>query len=1350
MEEDQDFCRVCRSESTPDHPLYHPCKCSGSIRFVHEDCLIEWLSHSRKKYCELCEHPFTFSPIYRDDMPEKVPFYVLCSQLLHRLVSAIKTLFRGLTVVIVWLIILPNFTLWTWRFYFWSGENIIFNKNTTELPFSNSSTLLTANNTVSTTDTESVYLTTLKNFLADCLEGQIITAFVIIIFVAAYLFREWVMQNLPVDQPIQLNEENNNLNNNNNNWNNEQLVQEQVALDTLLNAMQVMNPPENNNDQADNFMNRIEHQLDNLRVELENELVFRNNENNRGEEPRNNTNNTNNNSNSTSTGWSSSIYDRVIPESDDQLFGGMDGIGSSATAAASTANDARSMHDEDEDEEDEEDDHSMGYGSNVHGLNNSHLNEHIEEEDYPRWSSTTRQEPSTSSSSSRRGRIIDAEDDDLLPDLIDRDQREFDNAAFQRMFDEHLARRRQLEERNDVAAVLQRQQRRQAPVAPAPAPAPAAAAAAAEEDEPFDVGDDINGVLEAIGMRGNPWMLVQNSVLMSLMISLCLGIAVWIPYVIGRLVILIRPITFIETPIYLMRLITDPLVDFVLDLCIPYIWSLIGNSVKSVLPQNIQVAFKSAQEYFTHGLDTILSLSNETIVSTSSNGSSKAAAVTEQVVNHIPQANDDSLMMNMDWALIQEKVEVYSSMALARWHRFATGQTGLDRSMCILVGYLVLICLGSWYLTHGRRRSNDRASTGDTIQDIIRQQGIFLKVLFFILIELVVFPTVCGFLLDMATLPLFVNASFTSRYAFHVKSPYSSYFLHWFLGTGVLFYFAIFITVCREIIRPGVMWFIRDPNDPQFHPVQEMVERPLPNLLHKISQSALIYSVMLVFGVGTVTYSLAFTGVVFPLRLPFNRPLSTLAIDLLIIQFLLPPLIALIKPRDYSKKALDLWWHFACRQLRLTSFMFNERKTDEEGHHVRRTLKSMLLFEKAAIPADDDEFSQVGIVDDDQSSSVVFKRDGMMVRVPKYDSVPVDPKRRMLVPVDPVTLEAIDEEERRRGHPATADTNDEAQSTIVVYIPPHFKQRIIIFLFSMWFSISLFTCSVTVVPLLAGRALFKVYFAPEAKVNDLYSFALGIYIMAGLGTVIHWCIECYSTYKANGYNQDEIMTYMKEKTGKILKFLYFASTFGIVIPLLLGIAVDLFVFMPIRSFDAETGLVISISQNWSFGVAYMSIIHNVIHVLPANNGLRQKLNGLIGDGVMQADIWSITRTVIVPVILAAVLAITIPGITSWGILQMLDPKDPSLQITVTRYTYPIIFCFFLVLLTGFIFKKLIHIWMQTVRDDTYLIGKKLHNLKNQSDNNNADSSSSNNSSSGSSKTALNETTSTAIENDVAF
>ena len=135
-----------------------------------------------------------------------------------------------------------------------------------------------------------------------------------------------------------------------------------------------------------------------------------------------------------------------------------------------------------------------------------------------------------------------------------------------------------------------------------------------------------------------------------------------------------------------------------------------------------------------------------------------------------------------------------------------------------------------------------------------------------------------------------------------------------------------------------------------------------------------------------------------------------------------------------------------------------------------------------------------------------------------------------------------------------------------------------------------------------------------------------------------------------------------------------ASAFGFVIPLLLGIAVDLFVFMPIRSSNMDKGLVIHVSQvrlpllflrrknswehicttqNWSFGVAYMSIIHHLIHVLPANNRIRQKLTEIIGEDMMQANLWNITRSVIVPVMISALLAIIVPGMISWGILQML-------------------------------------------------------------------------------------------------
>jgi uncharacterized protein YdcH (DUF465 family) len=446
-------------------------------------------------------------------MPEKVPLYVLCSQLVHRFISLIKTVFRGLTVVIVWLIVLPNFTLWTWRFYFWSGENIGFGKNNiTDLPFASSNTTTTESMNESSTFFS---LGILKSFLTDCLEGQIITAFVIIIFVAAYLFREWVMQNLPVEQ--QLPEEVVVLNNPQ-----EQLVQEQVAIDTLLNAMQVMNPPTNQQEQAYHDLNRIEHQLDHLRVELENELAQRNNLEHAQRHD-----------------WSSSLNDRIVPENEDELFGGLNGLGSSSS------NDI--IHDD-------EHYYSSGDEPDQEYRNIKREQDHQHHDDR-----------SESSITRRRRNIVqydsqDEDEDDELPDLIDQDQ--FDNAHFQRMFEQHIARRRELEGINDVAAVAtlqhaaevaavqqvhQRQEQEVAQLQQRVAQlqrqdigvVAAAANAAAEDEEPFDVGDDINGVLEAIGMRGNPWMLVQNSVLMSLMISLCLGIAVWIPYVIGRLVILV-------------------------------------------------------------------------------------------------------------------------------------------------------------------------------------------------------------------------------------------------------------------------------------------------------------------------------------------------------------------------------------------------------------------------------------------------------------------------------------------------------------------------------------------------------------------------------------------------------------------------------------------------------------------------------------------------------------------------------------------------------------------------------------------------------------------------------------------
>lgn len=35
------ICRVCRCEGSVEQPLFHPCKCSGSIRYVHQDWYVK-------------------------------------------------------------------------------------------------------------------------------------------------------------------------------------------------------------------------------------------------------------------------------------------------------------------------------------------------------------------------------------------------------------------------------------------------------------------------------------------------------------------------------------------------------------------------------------------------------------------------------------------------------------------------------------------------------------------------------------------------------------------------------------------------------------------------------------------------------------------------------------------------------------------------------------------------------------------------------------------------------------------------------------------------------------------------------------------------------------------------------------------------------------------------------------------------------------------------------------------------------------------------------------------------------------------------------------------------------------
>jgi len=53
-----DICRICHCENDSQNPLLTPCYCAGSLKYVHQSCLQQWLTASDTSSCELCKFPF--------------------------------------------------------------------------------------------------------------------------------------------------------------------------------------------------------------------------------------------------------------------------------------------------------------------------------------------------------------------------------------------------------------------------------------------------------------------------------------------------------------------------------------------------------------------------------------------------------------------------------------------------------------------------------------------------------------------------------------------------------------------------------------------------------------------------------------------------------------------------------------------------------------------------------------------------------------------------------------------------------------------------------------------------------------------------------------------------------------------------------------------------------------------------------------------------------------------------------------------------------------------------------------------------------------------------------------------
>lgn len=1062
--EDPDTCRICRGEGSEDEQLFYPCKCSGSIKFVHQACLVEWLSHSQKKYCELCKTPFRFTKLYDPNMPRELPAPLFIKQALAHSFLTLGTWLRFGLVAFVWLMWLPWSMRAIWRALFWladgrwpGGENpqrtatqdaltwLMPNGSaidaTTTSASSATSTAMRAAETngppaaspassmFSFSSGEPIMLTLVKkalstlfypglsssagtmnssltssttgsykqrhpswlsdvkflnsltpsptfnNILIDTLEGQLITLLVVIAFILLFLIREWVVQQQPManiadgerDAAVQL------IVNNREN-------QQAGGLEPgPRHALQ----PEIHGEPAEE---RIEDIPDNdhgghretsfstsegaigfggTQLETDNSPNF----------PRANTNDLESSSrfpdqpfaqfHHTWPGaetfrdlWTRGNEDpeevlRIIREEgrQEELEWITDvmrrlqqngfpqasaGHAESALAASSSsshvyANEAAGdsiegtdLVSEDLPEYDTRDyfeprpaatlDRPWVSPNTDHGasarldppLNDFAFNfsESAPNSMNPFESHPPQQTQDPTRSSSGENLPQSPIDTSVMNDMLHHDAElsgspeEVDNTAAlppkrltDRLFDWFWG---------DITPVGRPQERLQhdeerivedpaleAPFVPAQnnrrpgdgdiqedqghGPVAADAGLDANDVDAVEEGDDLEGILELIGMQGPIFGLLQNGVFGALLISFTVAIGIWLPYLWGKIALV-----FLDNPIQLMFGVPMAAVSIVADVTLDTLIGSLGYvlywasllckaflspfgtlvplgrwipQTKSVTNASLSLIDASSRRlkqgvgafFIFHESDIPLFsvLSHQALKMHEARiaGLFKSMFTVGKCILHDLPLRITSLGLrgslsfdyNLSNALAQAREQAESFvdklltlMVKTKWINAGTTKVApahmpvdpdlavwntKDRIIAIFMGYMLVSLLGFLYLriTGLITGVNRGQRIEGFVAEVLQQAGGVMKVIVIIGIEMIVFPLYCGSLLDVALLPLFDKATIASRVDFTLSSPLTSLFVHWFIGTCYMFHFALFVSMCRKVMRTGVL-----------------------------------------------------------------------------------------------------------------------------------------------------------------------------------------------------------------------------------------------------------------------------------------------------------------------------------------------------------------------------------------------------------------------------------------------------------------------------------------------------------------------------------------------------------------
>ncbi|KAK0238548.1 hypothetical protein EDD85DRAFT_1022072 [Armillaria nabsnona] len=1402
--EEQDTCRICSAPAEPDQPLFHPCKCSGTIRYIHQDCLTTWLSHSKKKTCDVCKHPYSFTKVYAADMPPRLPPALLLRRLAQQVLFALLFALRAVVVALVWLAVLPWATVWTWRICFTIGELTAWYISDREPPpesgaiinpfyynIQPDSSRPPSQTLLGEISTHPVWLA----LSADIFTGQIIASMIVVTFVAIFLLREWISQNA---RPGVFDEE-------------ELPVPEERPLGAELPA----NPPQPPQppivpmiEQQRNRLALAQRQADAVRAYEAMRAMQGANGHVVGE-----------GRNHGRTPLELSPR-RERPQDDD------------GTESSRETRRQRSMEDEEKNREREHAKRRKQHRAFSRRLQTARLSRReaeqngeddalaysIESPNDPLWlpeftftaspdssqrEGSSQSGPSSSSSpfppvvlqppaepipfsinlpstpgtsdtpstSFRRPPLPNtvlpssgpssplhstplaspglatyrAPEDfsfgaDPPPGYFDDSERDRAFAAEQRAemaryFANEEGRPQQAEEQEEEEEEEEEVEGDEYGVededqdvpddgqvleaAPAPpvldaANQPpdiaqdAAMAAGLGDDLEGNPDDDMEGALEAIGMRGPFHTVLQNATLMMFVLDAAIIVGILTPFTVGKSTLLLsldprRFLQILHLPIRAIRLLTDPVVDTVVYVITEIIFPqylMVGRGLFDLILLGVLLFAKAifGRDRVEQTSKIAVTFYHRTVnasdaflprIFTSSNATSPDPMSKFLLLDQLKDGAIERL--EPSFAALGKEVRLSAVRFCDWWTDIALGHGSSERASAIILGYAVVALIVALYV-HLLAIGNKEA--GRSVKSAFRQHLLVVKVAAFIFIELALFPLGCGAVLDLCAIWFFSGSNLASRTLFLYQAPMTAMFYHWVAGTMFMYSFAVLLSGCRSVMRSGAMWFVKDPQDQNSHPIRDILDRSTITQLRKIFVSAIMYSVVVVCTVASASALFVIgSKTILPFRWKNRQPLSKVPIDLLFLHLVLPYTMHYFRPRKGIKKLVTVIWKFLACQLRLTSYFFGGRYPLEEVTPAKWSLKS--LYSSKSLFVDP-----------------TAKADGSFRRVPATDSI--------ALPKDIGATAAVDE----RGNPideraerlmsiqnleALKAKHQIRDDYMVVYIPPNFRRRIFTFVAVLWVIGALSLGVLVALPIALGRRFFGLFVAED--VHDGYSLIIGFYLLWGcylVGKAIDRLDKRRQRRGGDGPRADLWMLVVKRGLLWSAKISYMTVFLGIVIPTLIAFAVDLYVILPIRlGLDPTLSPKIRIVDEWALGLLYVKI-GLYVHRMQPRGPIARGIDLVLHNGWTHPDPVTATKEVIVPVTVGLLGMIILPGLL-FTILRHFLPFLPVNDKFVFIHVYPAIFIIAASSRSALLSMDLLSSWSQSIRDKEFLVEMRLRN-----------------------------------------